>query len=126
MRQPFPGFEDANAVRVWLGPTFFSVTFLKRTKPEVRIMRARCGVLAHLKGGKLNYDAAAKQLITCYDIVKRDYRSFPLDAVIELRAHGQKLTGPMLGLALTAQTIADLVAGLAPSDEIRARLLRGS
>jgi hypothetical protein len=73
----------------------FGVHFVKRTTGEVRHMVCRTGVTKHLKGGDKSYDAAAKKLLTVYDVQKEGYRSIPLDAVIKIEHHGTVTPGPL-------------------------------
>lgn len=75
----------------------FGVYFVKRTTGEVRHMVCRTGVTKHLKGGDKSYDAAAKKLLTVYDVQKEGYRSIPLDAVIQIEHHGTVTPGPLHG-----------------------------
>jgi len=65
---------------------FFTVTFVKRSNGEVRKMNCRKGVVKYLRGGELRYNPSNKNLITVYDIPKRDYRSINLETVKEIRA----------------------------------------
>lgn len=70
----------------------FSITFIKRTTGELRLMHARRGVKAHLKGGTLPYDPIEKGLVTVYDLDKEAYRTIPAENVTEIRHHGKKET----------------------------------
>ena len=64
---------------------FFTVTFIKRTDGTTREMNARLGVKAYLKGGVLPYDPASKNLLTVYDMGKRQYRHINLDTITKLK-----------------------------------------
>jgi len=66
----------------------FQVTFIKRTTGERRRMVCRLGVRAHLKGGALNYDPSALNLLPVFDMQAQEYRSIPLDAVQSARIAG--------------------------------------
>jgi hypothetical protein len=63
---------------------FFTVTFIKKDG-TTRVMNARLGVKAYLKGGELPYDAAAKGLIPVFDIPKRAYRIVNLNTITNLK-----------------------------------------
>lgn len=63
---------------------FFTVTFIKKDG-TTRVMNARLGVKAYLKGGELPYDAAAKGLIPVFDIPKRAYRIVNLNTITHLK-----------------------------------------
>jgi hypothetical protein len=65
-----------------------TVTFIKRTNNEKRVMNCRLGVKKHLKGGTLKYNPKDYDLLTCYDLQKKDYRCISLDAVLEVVAAG--------------------------------------
>lgn len=78
--------EAVNLLQNRKSGRFFTVTFVKRSNGEVRVMNCRKGVTKHLRGGELRYDPAQKNLITVYDIPKRAYRSVNLEAVKEIRA----------------------------------------
>jgi hypothetical protein len=64
---------------------FFTVTFIKRTDGTTRVMNARLGVKAYLKGGELPYNPEPKGLIPVFDIQKRAYRMINLDTVVNLK-----------------------------------------
>ena len=65
----------------------FWVEFLKKDG-TIRTMRARTKVKSYLQGGKLKYNPANYNLISVFDMDKREYRSFTLHKVIELHAGG--------------------------------------
>lgn len=68
---------------------FFSVTFEKRTTGEMRTMTCRTGVKKHLAGGEAKYVFSAKGLVPVFDMVKREYRCFPIRNLKEIRAGGK-------------------------------------
>jgi hypothetical protein len=63
---------------------FFTVTFTKKDG-TTRVMNARLGVKAYLKGGELPYDPDAKGLIPVYDVKTRDYRMVNLNTITNLK-----------------------------------------
>lgn len=69
----------------------FSVTFTKRTTGELRKMVARIGVKKYLKGGELGYNAKSRNLLPCFDMQKQAYRMIPVDAVHEIKIHGEEI-----------------------------------
>jgi hypothetical protein len=71
------------------GGQFFTATFTKRTDGTLRTMNCRLGVKSHLRGGEPAYDFAEKGLVPVYDLVKQDYRCFPLDSLTQLAISGQ-------------------------------------
>lgn len=71
----------------------FGVKFTKRSDGSVREMQCRLGVRKHLVGtiddGLKKEDVDVRsQLLTVFDTVKKDYRSIPVDAVIEIKMNG--------------------------------------
>ena len=69
---------------------FFTVSFIKRTDGTRRVMNARLGVKAFLKGGTLPYDPEAKRLIPVYDVQKRGYRMINVDTIYNLKIGRQE------------------------------------
>jgi hypothetical protein len=63
---------------------FFTVTFIKKDG-TTRVMNARLGVKAYLKGGELPYDPEAKGLIPVFDIPKREYRMVNVNTINKLK-----------------------------------------
>jgi hypothetical protein len=68
---------------------FFTITFKKRTNGNIRVMNARLGVRAYLKGGTLPYNAAAKNLLPVFDVNKKKYRAIPLDGISQIKLGNQ-------------------------------------
>jgi hypothetical protein len=62
----------------------FTVTFIKKDG-STRVMNARLGVKAYLKGGELPYDPEAKGLIPVFDIPKREYRMVNVNTITKLK-----------------------------------------
>ena len=63
---------------------FFTVTFTKKDG-TTRVMNARLGVKAYLKGGELPYDSEAKGLIPVYDVKTKDYRMVNINSITYLK-----------------------------------------
>jgi hypothetical protein len=63
---------------------FFTVTFTKKDG-TTRVMNARLGVKAYLKGGELPYDPEVKGLIPVYDVKTGDYRMINVDTITKLK-----------------------------------------
>ena len=70
----------------------FGVSFVKRTTGELRTMTARLGVKKFLRGGKLSYSPADKQLLTVFDMAAKGYRAIPLDGVTKITLSGKPYT----------------------------------
>lgn len=68
-----------------------SITFARRSDGKSRTMACRLGVTSHLKGGEKAYDDAAHNLVTVFDMNKRQYRSIPVENIISVRAGGNEL-----------------------------------
>jgi hypothetical protein len=69
---------------------FFRVEFTKRTTGEKRAMLARIGVTKHLRGGSRAYDPKDHDLVTAYDLVKKDYRCINLRGLRSFRCGNRK------------------------------------
>ena len=63
---------------------FFTVTFIKKDG-TTRVMNARLGVKAYLKGGVLPYNPEEKNLIPVYDMQKRAYRTISVGTIKNLK-----------------------------------------
>jgi hypothetical protein len=62
----------------------FTVTFVKRTTGEVRVMNCRKGVVKHLVGGTLKYNPKEKELVGVFDMQKQAYRSIALENIQQI------------------------------------------
>ncbi len=69
---------------------FFTVTFKTRKTGDIRVMNARYGVEKYVKGVGALYDFDAHNLICVWDKHKKDYRSVPIEGIIELAINGEK------------------------------------
>jgi hypothetical protein len=63
---------------------FFTVTFTKKDGTE-RVMNARLGVKAYLKGGTLPYNPNDKGLIPVFDMKKGEYRMINANTISKLK-----------------------------------------
>lgn len=63
---------------------FFTVTFTKKDG-TTRVMNARLGVRAYLKGGELPYNPEEKGLIPVYDMQSRGYRMISINTISKLK-----------------------------------------
>jgi hypothetical protein len=63
---------------------FFTVTFTKKDG-TTRVMNARLGVKAYLKGGELPYDPEPKGLIPVYDMNKQEYRMINTNTITNIK-----------------------------------------
>jgi len=88
----------AQAVEILLAHKFqgsgsiFTVTFIKRTNGERRVMNARFGVHKYVKGVGLAYDPKEHALIGCYDMQKPEgegYRMIATESITELKINGE-------------------------------------
>ena len=67
----------------------FGVTFIKRTTGDIRNMSARLGVSKGVTGEGLNYNPESKQLLTVYDMHKKQYRMLNTETLSQLNIQGQ-------------------------------------
>ncbi len=69
------------------GGKAFTVKF-KKKNGEIREINCRLRVKKHLRGGELPYDPKEVGTKVVFDLQKKDYRSFSLDSVVEIRGGG--------------------------------------
>jgi len=70
----------------------FTVSFIKKTTKEKRVMTARLGVKKYLKGGSLPYNPKNAKVIPVFDVIKKDYRMISVDNLIDMTIEGKKYT----------------------------------
>jgi len=68
----------------------FGVTFVKRTTGDIRNMSARLGVSKSVTGEGLRYDPESKQLMTVYDMHKKQYRMLNTETLYKLNMKGHE------------------------------------
>lgn len=66
----------------------FTVTFIKRSTGEERVMNCRKGVKKHLRGGPAAYNPDEHALIWCFDVQKQEYRSISIEGILSLKMDG--------------------------------------
>jgi hypothetical protein len=76
--------EDAKQMIKATKGKFFTVTFIKKDG-TVRVMNARLGVKAYLKGGELLYNPDEKGLIPVYDMKNSGYRMINVNTITKLK-----------------------------------------
>jgi hypothetical protein len=76
--------EEASRIIKSTKGKFFTVTFIKKDGTE-RIMNARLGVKAYLRGGKLPYNPDEKGLIPVYDVKEQGYRMVNINTINNLK-----------------------------------------
>jgi len=81
--------EARRKVEDYKGGKIFTVTFVKRSTGETRVMNCRKGVKKHLKGGELKYNPAQKNLVSVFDMQVNDYRSIPLENITKISMGGE-------------------------------------
>lgn len=78
-------------IRQLVGDEIFTVKFVKRKDQSIREMNCRLGVTKYLNGGGPVYDAKVYDLLRVFDMQIMDYRSIPLDGILEIRFGGRIL-----------------------------------
>ena len=71
-------------IKDYHGRQFFTVTFVKRTNGETRVMNCRKGVQKGTRGGALRFSPIAKDLVSVFDIPKGQHRFISLDTIIRV------------------------------------------
>jgi len=74
----------------------FGVTFVKRTTGDLRNMSARLGVSKGVTGEGLKYDPESKQLMTVYDMHKKQYRMLNTETLFQLKMNGHEYSIPQV------------------------------
>ena len=82
--------SEARRILQESGGRFFSTTFIKRTTDEPRHMVCLLGVKKYVKGVGMAFDPEDYNLMTVFDIQKRDYRMICLDEILEAKVNGQR------------------------------------
>lgn len=70
---------------------FFTVTFIKKDRSK-RVMNARLGVKAYLRGGELPYNPIEKGLIPVFDMQKREYRMINTQTILSVKIGNEEYT----------------------------------
>jgi hypothetical protein len=70
---------------------FFSVCFIKRKDGSRRRMLCRTGVTKYLKGGKLAFNPDDYDLVSVFDMQKKEYRFVSLNTLEELKVGGKTI-----------------------------------
>ena len=77
-------------IKRYHGRQFFTVTFVKRSNGELRTMNCRKGVTIGVNGNGMKFNPADHDLVTVWDVQKRDFRSIPLDSIREISMAGNE------------------------------------
>jgi len=67
----------------------FTVTFVKRSTGETRVMNCRKGVKKYLRGGELKYDPSKKGLVSVFDMQAQGYRTISLEGITKISMNGE-------------------------------------
>jgi hypothetical protein len=70
------------------GSRIFTVTFIKRTTGETRVMNCRKGVKKFLKGGELKFSPKNKGLVVVHDMQKNEPRMIALESIQSIKHNG--------------------------------------
>ena len=81
--------EAGELVKDYKGSQFFTVTFVKRTTGETRVMNCRKGVKKGVKGVGHRYNVADKGLICVRDVQKRAFRMIALESINGIEMAGK-------------------------------------
>ncbi len=64
---------------------FFTVTFVKRTNGETRVLNCRTGVRKNLLSNELRFNPTERGLKNVYDVQKRAYRFIALENIKRIK-----------------------------------------
>jgi hypothetical protein len=82
--------EASQLVEKYDASQVFTVTFVKRTTGETRVINCRKGVKKHLKGGRLGYNPAEKSLVGVFDMQNGGYRMIALESIKKIVMQGEE------------------------------------
>ena len=82
--------EARQLVKNYKGSQFFTVTFVKRSTGETRVMNCRKGVTKDVKGVGHKYNVADKNLICVRDVQKEAFRMIALENIKEIVINSQE------------------------------------
>lgn len=69
-----------------------TVTFIKRTTGELRVMNCRLGVKKGVKGIGMSYNPAEKNLLGVYDMQNGGFRMIALESILKISGGGETHT----------------------------------
>jgi len=81
--------DAANMVSDYNEGTIFTVTFVKRGDGSLREMNCRKGVKKHIKDGILKFDPKKKNLVSVFDMQKKEYRMISLENITKVVMKGK-------------------------------------
>jgi len=84
-----PAFNLCNLTALVSDGKTFTIEFIKRTTGELRTMNCRLGVKKFLRGGKMAYSPAEKQLLTVFDMQAKAHCTVPLKGIQRISVGGQ-------------------------------------
>jgi len=70
----------------------FSVSFIKRTTGDLRVMTCRKSVKKGVNGKGLKFDPLKKSLMTVFDMHKAAWRSININTLQAIAINGEKFT----------------------------------
>ena len=73
----------------WSGK-IFTITFIKRSTGEKRVMNCRTGVRKHAKGEELRFNPAEHNLKSVFDMQKREYCFISLEGIKHIKMGGKE------------------------------------
>ena len=82
--------EDAEGIIQEAHGRIFTVAFSRRSDGRFRQMTCRTGVRAHTVGASLPFDPRARNLLSVFDVTKRNYRFIPLERMLCLNINGRR------------------------------------
>lgn len=81
--------QAKHIIQDYKGGTFFTVTFVKRSTGETRVMNCRKGVHKGLSGGGLRFDPKDKGLVGVFDIPKGQHRFIATEDIRRIALGGK-------------------------------------
>lgn len=70
--------------------TIFTVTFVKRTNQQIRVMNCRKGVKKGQAGRGLSFAPSRRNLLPVFDMQKKEYRFISFEGITKMVMRGKK------------------------------------
>lgn len=81
--------KRVESIKTFVGKNkIFTATFVKKDG-TTRVMNCQLGVKKHLKGGEQKFNPIEKNLLTVFDMQKKEYRMINISTLITLKANGE-------------------------------------
>lgn len=79
--------KKVEVIKTFVGKNkIFTATFIKKDG-STRVMNCQLGVKKYLKGGEQSFNPIEKNLLTVFDMQKKEYRMINISTLVTLKAN---------------------------------------